>query len=393
MFSKKVMDNLGQSSCIGAMFEEGKRLKAIYGEDKVFDFSLGNPDPEPPKVTKETLKSLILEDKPQLHGYTPNAGYADIREKVAAQLSKDIDMDINMNNVIMTCGAGGALNVILKALLNAGEEVIVFSPFFMEYTSYINNYDGKTVIVESNKESFQPNLSLMESSITPKTKAIIINSPNNPTGIIYSEALLKDMAQIIEKKEREFNSTIFVISDEPYRKLVYDNIKLPRVLKIFKNSIMVDSFSKSLSLPGERIGYIAVNPNIEKLDILMKALIYCNRVLGFVNAPSLFQRVIGESLDISVDTNIYKERRDFLYDNLIKMGYSCIKPEGAFYLFPKAPIEDDVEFSKRALKHNLILVPGSSFYGAGHFRISYCVSMKTIKNSLPAFEILIKEFN
>ncbi len=392
MFSEKVVDNLSKSSWIRAMFEEGGKLRKIYGADKVFDFSIGNPDPEPPEITKDTLKKLVLEDKPTMHGYMPNAGYPDVREKVAFQVSKETNVPLTMKNIVMTCGAGAALNVVLKAILNPGEEVIVFAPFFVEYLSYIDNNSGKGVIVKSNKDTFEPDLNALEASITPKTKAVIVNTPNNPTGVVYSENILKNMAEVLKRKEKEFNTTIFVISDEPYRKIVYDNIKLPSALKIFENSIMVDSFSKSLSLPGERIGYVAVSPYIKEVDLLIDAIVYCNRVLGFVNAPALFQKVIAESLDTSVDVNIYKERRDLLYNSLIKMGYSCIKPQGAFYLFPKAFIEDDIEFKNRALKYNLLLVPGSGFYCPGYFRISYCVSLKTIENSLPAFEALAKEF-
>ncbi|NMM63682.1 pyridoxal phosphate-dependent aminotransferase [Clostridium sp. P21] len=392
MFSEKIVDNLTKSSWIRAMFEEGEKLRKIYGADKVFDFSIGNPDPEPPEVTKDTLKRLVLEDKPKMHGYMPNAGYPDVREKVAIQISKETNVPLTMKNIVMTCGAGAALNVALKAILNPGEEVIVFAPFFVEYLSYIDNNGGKGVIVKSNKDTFEPDINALEASITPKTKAVIVNTPNNPTGVVYSESILKNMAEVLKKKEKEFNTTIFVISDEPYRKVVYDNIKLPSALKIFENSIMVDSFSKSLSLPGERIGYIAVSPYIKDVDLLIDAIVYCNRVLGFVNAPALFQKVIAESVDTSVDINIYKERRDLLYNSLIKMGYSCIKPQGAFYLFPKAFIEDDIEFKNRALKYNLLLVPGSGFYCPGYFRISYCVSLKTIENSLPAFEALAKEF-
>lgn len=392
MFSEKIVNKLGSSSFIRAMFEEGEKLRKIYGEDKVYDFSIGNPDPEPPIETKNALKRIILEDKPHLHGYMPNAGFPDVRERIAEMLSKETSLDIKMENIVMTVGAGGALNVIFKTILNPGEEVIVLAPFFVEYISYIENYDGKCVVVQTQKDTFQPDLNKLESAITPKTKAIIINSPNNPTGVIYSEAVLKEMSEVIERKQKEYNTTIFTISDEPYRKLVYDNVKLPSILKIFNNSIMVDSFSKSLSLPGERIGYIAANPYIKDVDILMSGLIYCNRVIGFVNAPALFQKVIAESLDVTVDTDIYKERRDLLYNSLINMGYSCIKPEGAFYLFPKAFIEDDVEFKNRALKYNLLIVPGSGFYGPGYFRLSYCVSLKTIENSLPSFEALAKEF-
>ncbi len=392
MFSEKIVQSLSGGSFIRAMFEQGENLRKQYGPDKVFDFSLGNPDPEPPLKVKEDLIRLVTEDNPRLHGYMPNAGYADVREKVAAYHARETGLPIKGDHVVMTCGAGGALNVVLKSLLNPGEEVIVFAPFFMEYLSYISNYDGKCVIVPTDTKTFLPDAEALKAHITPRTKAIIINSPNNPTGVVYDRATLEKLAQAISEKEKELGITVYVISDEPYRKIVYDGIELPRILNIFKNSILVDSFSKSLSLPGERIGYIVANPAIENIDTLMAALIYCNRILGFVNAPALFQKLIADNLDQVVDIGIYKERRDLLYNSLTEMGYECIKPGGAFYLFPKSPIEDDTEFARRAMKYNLIIVPGSGFRCPGFFRLAYCVSMKTIENSLPAFKALLEEF-
>lgn len=392
MISQKVVDVLGKSSLIRAMFEEGEALRKTYGAENVYDFSIGNPDPEPPAKTKEALKKLVLEDKPGLHAYMPNAGYPDVRAKVAAHVAKQSGVPLEMKHIIMTCGAGGALNVVLKTILNPSEEVIIFSPFFVEYPNYIDNCDGKCVVVDTDKDTFQPDLKALEEKITSKTKAIIINTPNNPTGVVYSEEILKGMAELLERKEKELNTEILVISDEPYGKIVYDDVKIPSVLEIFKNSVVVDSFSKSLSLPGERIGYLAVNPNIKDIDMFLSGLVHYNRSLGFTSAPALFQRVVGESLDEIVDVNIYKERRDLLYNSLIEMGYECVKPEGAFYLFPKCFIEDDMAFKNAALKHRLILVPGSGFGCPGYFRISYCVSLETIKNSLPSFEALAKEF-
>lgn len=391
MFSQNVIDVISKSSMIRAMFEEAQTLKKEYGAENVYDFSLGNPDPEPPAKVKEVLKRLALEDKPGLHGYMPNPGYPDVRAKLAAHLSKEKGVALEMKHVIITCGASGAMNITLKTLLNPGEEVIIFSPFFVDYPNYIENGGGKCVVVATNKETFQPDLAALEEKITPKTKAIIINTPNNPTGVVYSEEILKDMAALLERKEKEFNSAIFVISDEPYNKIVYDNVKLPSILKIFEKSIVIDSFSKSLSLPGERIGYLAVNPNIKDVDIFLSGVIHFARSY-FVSAPALFQRVIGECLEETVDVNIYKERRDVLYNSLIEMGYECIRPEGAFYLFLKCLNEDDIAFKNAALKHRLIVVPGSGFGCPGYVRISYCVGVETIKNSLAAFEALAKEF-
>jgi aspartate aminotransferase len=392
MFSQKIVDNLKNSSFIRAMFEQGENLRKTYGVDRVFDFSIGNPDQEPPEAAIDALKRLVLNPTPKMHGYMSNAGYPDVREKVAKQLSKETGVTLSLDNIVMTCGAGGALNVVLKTLLNPDDEVIVFSPFFMEYLFYIDNFGGKAVIVPTIKDTFEPDLDALKNSITRKTKAIIINTPNNPTGIIYSEKILNSVAEVLSLKEKEYDTTIYVISDEPYRKLVYDNIKLPSVLAIFKNSVIVDSFSKSLSLPGERIGYIIANPAIDDFELFVSGLVFCNRTLGFVNAPALFQSLIGECIDVAVDTSIYKERRDLLYNSLIKMGYQCVKPQGAFYLFPKSPISDDVEFVKQAVKYNLLVVPGSGFRCPGYFRIAYCVSLKTIEDSLPAFEALAREF-
>jgi len=392
MFSQKIINNLKNASFIRAMFEQGEKLRKTYGADNVFDFSIGNPDPEPPAAAIEALKGLVLNPTPKMHGYMSNAGYPDVRDKVAKQLTRETGVNLTQDSIVMTCGAGGALNVVLKTLLNPDEEVIVFSPFFVEYLFYIDNHGGKGVIVPTQKDTFEPDLEALKSNITPKTKAIIINTPNNPTGIIYSEQTLMGIAGVLALKEKEYGTTIYIVSDEPYRKLVYDNIKVPSVLATFKNSVMVDSFSKSLSLPGERIGYIVANPAIEDVELFVNGLIFCNRTLGFVNAPALFQRLVGESIDAVVDTAIYKERRDLLYNSLVKMGFSCVKPQGAFYLFPKSPIPDDVEFVKQAVKYNLLIVPGSGFSCPGYFRIAYCVSIKTIENSLPAFEALAKEF-
>lgn len=392
MISKKIEQNLTQSSWIRSMFEEGEKLRKIYGDDNVYDFSLGNPDPEPPQKVKEVLKEYVLDSKPGMHRYMNNAGYVDVRQKIAGQINCETGLSLSHEHVIMTCGAAGGLNIALKTILNPGEEVIVFSPFFVEYGFYIDNQGGRMVIVPTDPSNFEPNLETLAKAITDKTKAVIINSPNNPSGVVYSEEKLRSIAKLLEAKEKEYNSTIYVISDEPYIKLVYDGVKPPNILSVFKNSMIVNSYSKSLALPGERIGYVAVNSSIENVDLLMGGLVFCNRTLGYVNAPALFQKVVGASLDAEVDPNIYKERRDVLYNHLTGLGFSCVKPQGAFYLFPKSPIEDDVAFVNSAVKHNLLLVPGKGFFYPGYFRISYCVSMKTIENSLPAFEALAKEY-
>ena len=392
MISEKVLKNLSRSSWIRAMFEEGEKLRKIYGADNVFDFSIGNPDVEPPLEVKAALKNIILEDKSGMHGYMNNAGYPVVREKVAKHLSVETGVAISYENVVMSVGASGALNVVFKTLLNPEDEVIVFAPYFVEYGFIVDNYNGKLVIVETDRDSFLPDPQLLAKCINSKTKAIIINSPNNPTGVVYDEDTLSKLAIVVKEKEKQYNTSIFIVSDEPYSKIVYDDVKVPSILQIFKNVIKVDSYSKSLSLPGERIGYIVVSPKIDDAAMIVNGLIFCTRTLGFVNAPALFQRVIAESLGAKVKTDEYKVRRDFLYENLTNIGYSCVKPKGAFYLFPKSLIPDDVEFVKHAIKYNLLLVPGSGFGAPGYFRISYCVAFQTIRNSVPAFEKLFNDF-
>lgn len=389
MISNKMKDLVAGSSTIRAMFEEGKRLAAIYGEENVFDFSLGNPNVEPPEVVKNTIIEILSEESPNfVHGYMSNSGYEDVRLKIAEFTNKKHNLNLTENNIVMTCGAAGGLNIIFKTLMNPGDEVITFAPYFGEYRAYTNNYDGNLVVVPSNTDTFEPNLEEFENKITSKTKIVVINSPNNPTGVIYSEEVIKSLANILNKKQKEFNSSIYLISDEPYREIVYDDIKVPYLLSYYNNSIIGYSYSKSLSLPGERIGYIVANSALDDFDIFMQGLNVANRVLGFVNAPSLFQRVIARTLGAEVDVDIYKKNRDLLYNHLTKIGFSCVKPNGAFYLFPKSLIEDDVKFCQDAKKFNLLIVPGTAFGCPGHFRISYCVSYDKIEKSLAAFDKL-----
>ena len=374
------------------MFEEGARLAKEYGAENVYDYSIGNPYLEPPKEVMEALRKYTSDEVKGVHRYMSNAGYVDVREKLADKLSEESGINMSSENIIMTVGAAGALNVTLKALLNEEEEVILFSPYFVEYGTYIDNVGGKAVVIPTEKETFEPDLKVLEKAINKNTKAIIINSPNNPTGVIYKENKLKAMEEVLKKKEKELGIKIYVISDEPYSKIVYDGVKIPAVLGIFENAIVVNSYSKSLGLAGERIGYIGVSSKIEDAAILVSALAYCNRTLGFVNAPGLFQKVIGDSLDAAIDVNEYKIRRDYLYENLTRLGFEIVKPEGAFYLFPKALIEDDVAFVRAAQKYNILLVPGSGFGCPGYFRMSYCVTMEMIEKSIPAFEKLVAEF-
>lgn len=389
MFSKTVVENMAGGSWIRAMFELGNQLKSQYGADKVYDFTLGNPDPEPPETVLAQMEQLVR--TPNIHKYMSNAGFEDVRAKVAAYMERESSVHFTAKDIIMVTGAAAGLSITLKSLLNPGEEVIVLAPYFMEYNSYVGNQNGKVVPVKTLPDTFQPDVSAIAKAITTNTKAIILNSPNNPSGAIYTEASLQALAKVLDEAEKEFGHPVYVISDEPYVKIVYDGVKVPSVAKIFKNAITVNSFSKSLALPGERIGYIAVNPTIEDADTLVAAMVYCNRTLGFVNAPGLFQKVIADHLDEAAGLEAYKERRDLLYDILVDAGFSCMKPQGAFYLFAKCPMEDDAAFSQMAIRHNIILVGGSGFGYPGYFRLAYCVSYDTIRNSAQAFKDLYQE--
>ena len=391
MISNKMKSLVNNSSTIRAMFEEGKRLSDIYGEENVFDYSIGNPNVEPPENIKTIISDILNKEKPNLvHGYMNNSGYEDVRDDISSFLNKKNDLNLTRNNIVMTCGAAGGLNIILKSILNPGEEVITFAPFFGEYKNYTENFNGKLVIVPTNIDTFEPDLDELSKVINSKTKAIIINNPNNPTGVIYSKEAIQKLADLLKEKQRELNSSIYLISDEPYREIVYDDAEAPCLLKYYDNTFIGYSYSKSLSLPGERIGYVVVNPSMTDCDEMMAALNIANRILGFVNAPSLFQRVIAKSLGSEVDVNIYKRNRDLLYNHLIKLGFTCIKPEGAFYLFPRTPIEDDKKFCQDAKQFNLLLVPGSTFGCPGHVRLSYCISYEKIEKSLEAFDKLAK---
>ncbi|WP_147565912.1 pyridoxal phosphate-dependent aminotransferase [Clostridium tyrobutyricum] len=393
MISDIMKDYVSKSSIIRAMFEEGKKMASIYGEENVFDYSLGNPNVEPPENIKNSIVEILNSESPNLvHGYMSNSGYDDVRTKIAQNINKKYNLKLTENNLIMTCGAAGGLNIILKTLLNPGDEVVTFAPFFGEYENYAHNFNGKLVVVPSNTDTFEPDLNQLEAKINSKTKVVIINSPNNPTGIVYSEKLIKDLSELLDKKQREFNTSIYLISDEPYREIVYDGVKVPYILNYYRNSIVGYSYSKSLSLPGERIGYVVCSSEADDFDNIMQALNVANRILGFVNAPSLFQRVIAKCLDAEVDVNIYKKNRDLLYGHLTKIGFSCVKPQGAFYLFPKSLIQDDVEFAKEAKKFNLLIVPGSAFKCPGHFRLSYCISYDKIEKSLDSFDKLARKF-
>jgi aspartate aminotransferase len=389
--SRKIRDFSAQSSWIRKMFEEGIKLKAEKGADNVFDFTLGNPNLEPPEKFKKTLIEVASDPAPGGHAYMPNAGIMATREAIAGYLSQVHSVKLSGANIIITCGAGGGLNVVLKTLLNYGDEVLYPAPFFVEYRFYADNHGGVGIPVRS-KDDFSLDLEAFESAMTNRTKAIIINSPNNPTGKVLSRESLKDLADLLRRKSQEFGKEIYIISDEPYRDIVYDNVEIPSILMIYENSFVVSSYSKDLSIPGERIGYIAANPGMTKLQDTMDGLVLCNRILGFVNAPALMQRVIGKIQGVKVDAGIYKRKRDLFCKGLAECGYDLIVPEGAFYLFPRSPIADDVEFTRALLEENILVVPGSGFGGPGHIRIAYCVADSVIEKAIPGFRRVMKKY-
>jgi aspartate aminotransferase len=389
--SKKIEGFMSQSSWIRKMFEDGMRLKEQFGAENVFDFSLGNPNVAPPARFKELLVETAADDTPGIHGYMPNAGFPDTRKAVAEHLRQEHSVDVPWNHVIMTCGAGGALNVALKTLLDPDDEVIIPSPFFVEYRFYIDNCGGTATIVETH-EDFSLNLDAIRKAVTDRTKVILINSPNNPTGKVYDEESIRALGALIEEKSRELGKTIYLIADEPYKDIVFDGIKVPSIFQACRNSIIATSYSKSISLPGERIGYLAVNPGIHASEVILNGLILCNRIIGFVNAPAFMQRVIAKMQGLTVDVEEYRRKRTLLCDGLAACGYSFTVPEGAFYLFPRTPIDDDVAFVKALQTENILTVPGSGFGKAGHIRIAYCVDDATIINSMKGFEAVMCKF-
>lgn len=356
-------------------------------------FSLGNPNfPAPDAVNQAFIDCLNNEESTFVHGYMSNSGYPDVRAAIADSLNRRFGTDFTVNNIIMTVGAAGGLNVILKTLLNPGDEVLAFAPYFVEYGNYVRNYDGELVVVPANTETFQPNLDKFAELITEKTKAVIINTPNNPTGVVYSAETLTKLAAILDEKQAQFGTSIYLISDEPYRELAYDGVEVPYVTKFYKNAIIGYSWSKSLSLPGERIGYLVIPSVCDEFQLVFDAAAIANRVLGFVNAPSLQQRVVKACVDVTTDISNYDANRKLLYNGLTDCGFECVYPQGAFYMWMKTPV-DDKEFSAAAKEFNLLLVPGTSFACPGYVRIAYCVAPETIKNALPAFKKLAEKYN
>lgn len=395
MISGKMKPLVENNSVIRVMFEEGKRLAAIYGAENVYDFSLGNPNvPAPPEVEQAILDTLREEESTFVHGYMSNAGYEDVRETIAQSLNSRFGTKFSQKNILMTVGAASGLNVILKTILNPGDEVIVFAPYFVEYGNYVRNYDGQLTVISPNTVDFQPNLEEFAEKITGRTKAVIINTPNNPTGVVYSHETLTRLAEIMRQKTKELGTEMVLISDEPYRELAYDGVEVPYVTKYYADTVVCYSYSKSLSLPGERIGYLVIPDEFTDSEAVFTAATIANRVLGCVNASSLMQRVIKRCIEADARVNLeaYDKNRNLLYQGLKKLGFSCIKPEGAFYLFVKAPEPDEKAFCARAQKLNLLLVPGSSFACPGYVRIAYCVSEDQITRAMPAFEALAQEY-
>ena len=382
MIAEKMKPYVKNNSAIRMMFEEGNRLRAIYGPENVFDFSLGNPSVPAPDCVRQAIIDLVNEEEPTvLHGYMSNAGFEDVRQTIAESLNRRFGTSFAAKNLIMTVGAASGLNVAFKTILNPGEEVIVF----LEYGAYVRNYDGNLVEISPDTTTFQPNLKEFEEKITSKTRAVIVNTPHNPTGVVYSEEIIMKLASILEAKQKEFGTVIYLISDEPYRELAYDGVQVPYLTKYYANTIVGYSYSKSLSLPGERIGYLVIPDEADGSEELIAAAAIANRTIGCVNAPSLIQKVIAKCVDAEVDVAAYDKNRLALYNGLKELGFECIKPQGAFYLFVKSPVADEKAFCEAGKKYNILMVPGSSFACPGYVRLAYCVSYDTIMNSLPQF--------
>jgi aspartate aminotransferase len=383
--AKKMLQFMEKASWIRKMFEEGGRLKKIHGEDNVFDFSLGNPYVPPPELVKKKLLEVVQRDLPGKHGYMPNAGLSETREAVSAYLCKEHCVSLASDHIVATCGAAGALNIIFKALLDPGDEVLVPAPYFVEYSFYADNHGGVLKTVPTH-EDFTLNLEAIENAIGDRTKIVLINSPNNPTGQVYSHAAIQKLGAILTRKSLQRGQNIYIVSDEPYRKIIFDGYEVPCIFEHYVNSIIATSYSKDLSIPGERIGFAAIHPGADQVGEVVGAMTLANRILGFVNAPGLMQRLIVELQGICVEVEVYRKKRDRFVSGLKAAGYDLVTPPGAFYLFPKSPLADDVKFVKLLQEENILVVPGSGFGGPGHFRIAYCVDDKVIERALPGFE-------
>jgi aspartate aminotransferase len=381
--AKKIAESSCRSSWIREMFEEGARLGQIYGCDNVFDFSIGNPNLEPPEEFQRVMRELVADRTPGVHGYMSNAGYPETRAAVAAYLSTDQGVELQGGHIVMTCGAGGALNVMLKAILDPGDEVIVSLPYFVEYAPYVDNHGGVLRPVPSSAD-FDLDIDAIAAAIGPRTRAVLINSPHNPTGRVYPAESVAALGDLLRRASIDLGRVVYLVSDEPYRRIVYDGLRVPPVMAAYENTMIGSSYSKELSLSGERIGYAAANPAIPGIDALMEGLIVANRILGFVNAPALMQRAVTRLQGVSVDITPYQRNRDVLHKALAEAGFEVFKPQGAFYLFPKSPIGDDVAFCKELQQHLVLVVPGSGFGLSGYFRMAYCVAPEVVDGALPA---------
>jgi aspartate aminotransferase len=389
--AKKIKHYMESASWIRGMFEEGIRLKHQYGEDNVFDFSLGNPVLEPPPAFHAALRDLLEHPQPGMHRYMPNVGYPETRAAVAAQLTKETGMPFTAEHIVMCVGAAAGINVVLKTLLDPGDEVLFFAPYFVEYHFYVDYHGGVAKVVPTDA-NFDLDLEALEAALSPRSKVVLINSPNNPTGVIYPATTLKQLGELLQRRERQFNTKIYLLSDEPYKKLIYGGLTYPEIYPHHPNTMTVTSHAKDLALPGERIGYIAVNPDCADLKDLISGMSFTTRTLGFVNAPALMQRVIVKLQGVTIEMSQYERKRNFFCDNLATMGYQLVKPQGAFYIFPKTPIADDVAFVKALQANNILTVPGQGFGTPGHFRIAYCVEDRTIERSMDGFRAVAKEF-
>lgn len=392
MIAKRLRESLDSSICIRDIFEEGKKLAEVYGAENIYNFSIGNPSVEPPAIVNQTMKDILDQEAPlALHGYPANVGHPEVRRHVAQHLNGKYGCNYNEQGIIMTSGAASALAMLCNTLLDAGDEVVTFAPYFWEYKSYVETFYGRLVPAQCNMETLQPDPETLKEALSEKTKFVLINTPNNPTGAVYTPESLRQVAQILEEKQKEYGHPIYLVSDEPYRKLAY-GIEVPYLTDYYRNTIVVYSYSKALSIPGERIGYVAMQPNIDDFADMVAGLTASMRYLGYVNAPSLQQKMLLKCVDASVDISIYEETRNILYDGLTQMGYTCIHPDGAFYLFMKAPEEDDAHFCEVAKEERILMAPGTAFYGPGWVRISYCVPAAVAERSLPGFKRLLERY-
>ena len=390
--SNKIKNFMEQGSWIRKMFEEGISLKRQYGEENVFDLSLGNPVIDPPDEFFAKLRDIADNPTSGMHRYMPNAGLPETREAVARQLTDEAGIPFTLNEIIMTCGAGGALNVVMKTLIDPGDEFVIFAPFFVEYRFYADNHGGSCKVVPPDRD-FLPDLEAFRDSVTPKTRGVLINSPNNPTGVLYSSDVLSNLCEVIREKEEEYGTQIYLVSDEPYRRLIFDDLEYPHIFDHHVRSIVATSHSKDLALPGERIGYIAIHPECPDKQEIIDGMVFCNRTLGFVNAPALAQHLVASLQSVTVDVSLYERKRNFLYAELTGMGYSVVRPQGAFYMFPKSPIEDDVEFVDKLKEERVLAVPGTGFGLPGYFRLSYCLNDETIEGALPGLSRAISHYS